>query len=165
MLKQKEAFLPQTKYPILKMLGGRVSLNWGFYFEIFKYMWDNFGWDPSLNMKFIYIAPRRSFSTLFLVHLHFLHNLSDDSRCWFATDDTLLTLGKSCILGPHRFCSFEIGTTSLIISSKCKSYVSIVCHQVLLVIVRLWGLNQVRVMHLIWLLPEMSQGFCFLFET
>jgi len=107
-------------------------------------------------------CPRRSFSTLFLDHLHFLHNLSDDSRCWFATDDTLLTLGKSCILGPHRFCSFEIGTTSLIISSKCKSYVSIVCHQVLLVIVRLWGLNQVRVMHLIWLLPEMSQGFCFL---
>ena len=90
------------------------------------------GWDPSLNMNFIYICLLKVIYSLFMVHLHPCCNLSHEGRDRFFISDTLLAPGKSWISDPHRFCSFGLGMTKLIIiSSKCKSYVLDLCSQVL----------------------------------
>lgn len=142
-----EAFLGHIDYPILKML---LGLDWGFYFEIFEHMWDNFGiGSKSKHEIHLYLSPEG--------HLHTISGLSSfplqsvtRKQVQSFHFQNLVGTWEVLDFGPSQILHFGSGITN-VISSKCKSYVSDVCNQVLSVMLRLWGSNQLRVKHLIFL--------------
>lgn len=58
--------LLHTECPVFKMLGAGIALDWGFYFEIFEYLWDIFRIGSKSKHEFhLYLSPEGHLHTIY----------------------------------------------------------------------------------------------------